>query len=42
MGVEVRRVVWGKTDQARVKLLQGQLSAKLDVYDDILGKQKYL
>ncbi|KAG2364575.1 glutathione S-transferase [Suillus spraguei] len=41
---ELKFTMWygGKTDQARVKLLQGQLSAKLDVYDVILGKQKYL
>ncbi|KAG1781760.1 glutathione S-transferase [Suillus placidus] len=32
----------GKTDEARAKSLQGQLSAKLDAYDVILGKQKYL
>lgn len=41
---ELKFTMWfgGKTDEARAKSLQGQLSAKLDVYDAILGKQKYL
>ncbi|KAG0702831.1 thioredoxin-like protein [Suillus ampliporus] len=41
---ELKFSMWfgGKTDEARAKQLQSQLSAKLDVYDVILGKQKYL
>lgn len=32
----------GKIDQAKVDQLRTLLSAKLDVYNSILGKQKYL
>ncbi|OJA12276.1 hypothetical protein AZE42_08150 [Rhizopogon vesiculosus] len=41
---ELKFCMWfgGKTDEARAKQLRSQLVGKLDVYDVILGKQKYL
>ncbi|KAH7884261.1 thioredoxin-like protein [Phlebopus sp. FC_14] len=41
---ELKFTLWfgGKTDEARAKSLRTQLAAKLDAYDVILGKQKYL
>ncbi|KIJ60351.1 hypothetical protein HYDPIDRAFT_177446 [Hydnomerulius pinastri MD-312] len=41
---ELKFTTWfgGKTDEARAKSLHTQLAAKLDAYEVILGKQKYL
>ncbi|KAG6370791.1 glutathione S-transferase [Boletus reticuloceps] len=41
---ELKFKVWfgGKTDEAHVKALHDQLKAKLDAYEVILAKQKYL
>lgn len=36
------RFFGGKTDEAQVKSLHEQLKTKLDVYEVILSKQKYL
>ncbi|KIJ10791.1 hypothetical protein PAXINDRAFT_172063 [Paxillus involutus ATCC 200175] len=41
---ELKFTMWfgGKTDEARAKSLQTQLAGKLDAYEVILSKQKYL